>query len=269
MSRSRDDRSFDGPTKLLARIAATNPRFAYSLADRLGALRNRVTGRWPTAAEVRTLFRHLDKRSAADIAARIGALHERNRVLVHCVVRHGIASVRPLVFASENFESIRGPMILATFHIGAVHAFGPALERLPSPVLAFREGAIFSPGGALEIQSTLGGEQARAGALHHALRHLTSGGIVLLALDAARGAATEVQCLGRRLRIASGAFALARWTSAPIQLVAARWKGHRVAIETAEAVSTPDDAARWLERYLLEAPSEMTLGLLRNLLGVS
>jgi len=160
-------------------------------------------------------------------------------------------------------------MILATFHVGAVHAFGPALERFPSPVVAFRDGAMFTPAGALEIQSTLGGEQERAGALHRALLHLHSGGIVFLALDAARGAATETQCLGHRLRIASGAFALARWTSAPIRLVVARWIAHRVAIDIAESVSTPEEAAGWLERYLLEKPSEMTLGLLRNLLGVS
>jgi hypothetical protein len=40
-------------------------------------------------------------------------------------------------------------------------------------------------------------------------------------------------------------------------------------VRGAEAVSTPQAAAEWLERYLLDHPSEMTLGLLRNLLGVS
>lgn len=265
----QDERSFDGPTRLLARVASSYPRAAYSLADWLGALRNRVTWRWPAAAEINALFPHLDAIDSARIAARVGSLHERNRVLVHCIAARGIDPLRPLVSASDPFQSVRGPRIVATFHVGAVHAFGPALERLHSPVLAFRDGPIFIPRGALEIQTTEGDEQLRAGALYRALQHLRGGGVVFLALDAARGEAIEARCLGHRLHIAPGAFALARWTGAPIQLAVARWTGHRVAIDLADPAVTPDDTAEWLERYLLESPSEITLGLLRNLLGVS
>ncbi|HEV7238420.1 MAG TPA: hypothetical protein VGQ36_04205 [Thermoanaerobaculia bacterium] len=232
-------------------------------------MRNRVTRRWPTVAEVIALFPHLDARRAAKTALHIGALYERNRVLVRCVVRHGIDPLRSMVTAAESFRSIRGPRIFATFHVGAIHAFGPALERLESPVIAFRSGSIFTPGGALVIESTKGDEQARAGALHRALLHLRNGGVVLLALDDAPGEAIETRCLGRRLCMAPGAFALARWTGTAIQPVAARWIGSRIAIESYDPVNTPDEAAQWLERYLLENPSEITLGLLRSLLGVS
>lgn len=239
------------------------------MAGQLGAQRNRVTRRWPTVAEVRTLFPHLDARRAAKVAHGISALYERNRVLVHCIVRNGIDPVRPLISAGESFRSLRGPRILVTFHVGAIHAFGPALESLEASVVAFRMGSIFTPRGALEIESTKGDEQFRAGALHRALLHLRRGGIAFLALDDAPGEAIDTQCLGHRLRLAPGAFALARWTGAPIQPVVARWIGSRIAIELGDPLSTPEEAAQWLERYLLDEPSEVTLGLLRNLLGVS
>lgn len=199
----------------------------------------------------------------------MGALYERNRVFVHSILRHGLEPSRSLITAAESFRSIRGPRIVGTFHVGAVHAFGPALERLASPVVAFRSAPIFAPGGALEILSTDGDEQLRAGALHRALLHLRGGGVVFLALDIATGEAIETRCLGHNLRIAPGAFALARWTGAPVELAVARWNGHRIGIETGDSVSTPGEAAGWLERYLLERPSEISLALLRNLLGVS
>jgi hypothetical protein len=250
-------------------MAASHPRAAFALAGRLGAMRNRITRRWPTAGEISALFPHLDAGGAASAAGRAGALYERNRVLVQAIARHGLDPFRPLVSASHSFQSMPAPRIVATFHAGAVHAFGPALERLHAPVLAFREGSIFTPRGALQIASTKGGEQARSAALHRALIHLRSGGFVFLALDVFQGEAIETRCLGRRLRLAPGAFALARWTSAPIQLAVARWTGHGVVIDAGECAATPEAASGWLERYLLERPGEITLGLLRNLLEAS
>lgn len=263
-----EPRSFDGGEKLLARLAGYSPQ-AYALADRLGALRNRVTGRWPAAAEVQSLFSHFTPRDAARAAAAVGALHERNRVLVRSLLRYGSGSVRPLLTLPEAFAGLRGPRILATFHTGAVHAIGPALEELGLPFLALRLGSLFKPAGALEIVSTKGDGQSRAAALHRALESLRGGGMVVLALDVASGEAIETRCLGRRLRLAPGAFALARWTGAPIVPIVARWSGTRIVFELGDPVGTPQEAAAWLERYLLERPSEITLGLLRNLLSLS
>lgn len=269
MSSEQESRSFDGAGRLLSELAVSSPRAAYSLAAALGALRNRVTRRWPRADEVQSLFPHLDAREAASVAARIGSLHERNRVLVRSIQRHGLDPVRPFVIASEPFASMTGPRILATFHVGAMNALGPALERLASPVLAFRQGRLFTPRGSLEIQSTEGDEQRRAAVLHRALLHLREGGIVVVALDVVPDLGTETRCLGHMLRLAPGAFALARWSGAPIVPIAARWTASGVRIDAGESVGTPDEAAAWLERYLLESPSELTLGLLRMLLGVS
>jgi hypothetical protein len=265
----QESRSFDGAGKLLAKLAASSPRAAYSLAAALGALRNRVTRRWPRVEEVRSLFPHLDRRAAANVAARIGALHERNRVLVRSIRLHGLDPLRSFVSATEPLGSMTGPRILATFHVGAMNALGPALERFASPVLAFRQGRLFTPRPPLEIESTEGDEQHRAAMLHRALSHLREGGIVLVALDVVPGLGTETRCLGHTLRLAPGAFVLARWSGAPIVPIAARWTADGIRIDAGEPVSTPKEAAAWLERYLLESPSELTLGLLRMLLGVS
>lgn len=262
-----DARSFDGVGKLLARLAPSWPGTAYSLAGVLGALRNRVTRRWPSVAELRELFPLLDMRAAARVAADISALYERNRVLVRCVRQHDLDSVRALV--GDLAPAIRGPHILVTFHVGAVHALWPALERLGTPVLAFRFGQLFTPRPPLQIESTKGDDQARAAALHRGTRHLQDGGIVVMALDMPVSGAIATQCLGHMLPMAPGPFALARWTGAPITPLTARWTRRGIQVRTGTAAATPDDAAAWLERYLLESPAELTLGLLRSLLGVS
>lgn len=269
MSSEQESRSFDGIGEMLSNLAVSSPRAAYAIAGKLGALRNRVTRRWPRVDEVWSLFPFLGAREAANVAARIGGLHERNRVLVRSVQRHGMDTVRSSVSTSEPLASMKGPCILATFHVGAVHALGPALERFASPVLAFRQGRFFTPRGSLEIQSTDGDEQRRAATLHRALLHLREGGIVAVALDVVPDLGIETQCLGHTLRLAPGAFALARWSNAPIVPITARWTADGVRVDAGEPVSTPEEAAMWLERYLLESPSELTLGLLRMLLGVS
>ena len=263
-------RSYDGAGRVLAAFAPLRPHAAYAMAAALGALRNRITRRWPAAGEVQALFPRIDSHTAEVIAARIGALHERNRVLVRCVLRDGLAPVRPLVHATESLVTLTGPRILATFHVGAVHALGPVLERLRAPVLAFRSGVLFAPGQRLEVLSTIGDEKTRAAVLHRALMHLRGGGIVLLALDVVQDQFVQTRCLGRALRIAPGAFALARWSGAPILPVTARWQSSsEIRVDAGEPVSNADEAAAWLERYLLGSPSELTLGLLRMLLGVS
>ena len=240
---------------------------SYGLAGPLGALRHAITRRWPTAAEVGSVFPELSRGETARVARRIAALHERNRVLVHSILRHGLGPLRPRVAASDAFQSVRGPMILGTFHIGAVHAFAPALERLAVPVLAFREGRLFKPQGALSVESTAGDSQARAAAVHGAMAHLRAGGIVFMALDVAPGEASVVRTLDQDLRVAPGAFALAQWTGAPLVTAFARWTGSRVLVDLGERIATPQDAGHWLESYLRAFPAETTLGLLRNLLG--
>jgi len=252
-----DRRSYDGAGRALAYIAASHPSIAYRLAGALGAFRNRVTRRWPSPDEMQSLF------ADRDVAPRIAALNEKNRLLVRSIRRHGLDAVRPLVKFDATFD---GPRILAMFHVGALHAIGAALERLGRPVLALRaKGLLFTPHEPLEIAVVAETAGSRAALLHRALRYLRRGGSVALAIDEVPDHAIETRCLGRTLRLAPGAFALARWSGVPIVPITARWVGSRIRVDAGREIASPDDAAAWLEDYLRESPSELTLGLLRKL----
>lgn len=276
---SHPGRTLDAISGLLTRLAGRYPQRTFSLASKLGTLRNRLTGRWPTVAEVQTLFPHLSRPAATEVAAGIGGLTGRNDVLAGALRRSGPDRIRSLISVTPSFRAMQGPLILASFHVGAIHALGLALELLGAPVLAFRHGTLHRPRAPLQIETTKGNEQQRAAAFHRALLHLTRGGFVMLALDVVPGASVEAVCLGRSLRLARGAFALSRMTGAPIVPFAGRWTRedvrivvdgalHQSEVGNAEAVekSLAMAAANWLERYLIESPSEITLGLLRNLL---
>lgn len=258
-------RLFDGLESRLTGLALRHPRAAFSMAGALGSLRNRLSRRWPEPEQVRALFPALSRSEAARAAWRIAALEARNRLLVRREEEPGLP-----VETSEAFAALRPPLLLGTFHVGAVHALGPALERLPGPVLALRQGRLYT--GALEVISTEGDEQSRAAVFHRALGHLRAGGFVALALDVVPGSGLAVPCLGRELELARGPFALARLAGVPIVPLAARWRRERVEVRTGEAIHPAGEAemaasaARWLESYLLESPAELGLGLLRSLL---
>lgn len=265
-------RVFDRLERGLAALATKNPGMALAAAAGLGKLRNRLSRRWPSPEQIQLLFPHQDPPSAARVAWSIGGLEARNRLLVAYILREGIEPVRPLVRA-PLFGALRPPLILGTFHIGAMHALGPALEHLPGPVLALRHGPMYTPRPPVELETTEGDDQRRAATFQKMLACLERGGFVVTALDVAPGASLRVPCLGRTLTLARGPFALARITGAPMVPLVARWRGGEVEVETGPPLGPRDTevhlaeaAASWLERYLLASPAETGLALVRNLL---
>jgi hypothetical protein len=261
-------RLFDELESRLVGLALRHPRTAFSMGGALGSVRNRLSRRWPDPEQVRALFPALSRSEAARVAWRIAALEARNRLLVECIRREAL----PLVEAPVAFASLRPPLLLGTFHVGAVHALEPALEKLPGPVLAFRQGRLYAAGRPVEVVSTEGDEQSRAAVFLRALAHLQAGGFVVTALDVVPGTGLAVPCLGRALELARGPFALARLAGVPIVPLAARWRQGSLEIAVGEALAGSGEtglaaaAALWLERYLLESPGELSLGLLRSLL---
>ncbi|MEA2600258.1 MAG: Bacterial lipid biosynthesis acyltransferase [Acidobacteriota bacterium] len=264
----------------MAPLAARHPRLAFSGVSALGSLRNRLSRRWPSPDQVRSLFPQLAPSAASRVAWSIGALEARNRLLVDGIRREGLGPVRPLVRTPTAFAALRPPLVLGFFHVGAVQAIGAAIERLPGPVLVMRLGSLYTPSPPVEVASTEGDDQRRAATFRRALAHLASGGFVVLALDITPGPGLRASCLGRTLELARGPFALARLTGAPLRPMVARWRRSAVEVEVGEALATdltsgPETresdlaaaAARWLERYLLESPAELGLGLLRVLLN--
>lgn len=268
------------------RLARGNPKRALPAAGVLGQARNRLSRQWPSPEQVRALFPHLGSSAAARLAWRIGGLEARNRALVAAIRREGLDPLRPMVRCPAAFLALRPPLLLGTFHVGALNALGPALERLPGPVLALREGGpLSSPRPPVEVVAPGGDAQSRAAVFSRLLRHLERDGFAALALDVASGPALGVPCLGRTLPLARGPFALARLAGTPLVPLVASWRHGGIDVVLGEALA-PDlppgsagdpyawenalaaAAARWLERYLLEAPADLGLSLLRTLLGL-
>lgn len=276
-------RTFDALEERLAWLAREAPQLALAAAGGLGQLRNRLSRRWPSPDQVQTLLPGLGRRAAARLAWRIGGLEARNRLLVSCLRRAGADPIRPLVRCPAAFAALRPPAILGTFHVGAIHALGVAVEQLGAPVLTLRMGRLYDPRPpVLEVATTEGTEQNRAALFRRLLLHLNQGGFILAALDVAPGAAIPTTCFGRPLALARGPFALARLTGAPLLPLVARWRGGRIETVMGEPL-VPDlpeeeggadaresalaaSAVRWLESYLLDSPGELGLGLLRMLL---
>ncbi|HVR95597.1 MAG TPA: hypothetical protein VMW27_03215 [Thermoanaerobaculia bacterium] len=273
MNRAAGRQAFQALESGLASLAARHPAPALSTAATLGWFRNLLSRRWPAPEQIRTLFPHLTHSAAARVAWSIGGLEARNRVLAACILSAGLGPVRPLVRTPPDFAALRPPLLLGTFHVGAVHALGPALERLPGPVLALRHGLLYSPDPPVEIVTTEGDDQQRAAAFQRALTRLGSGGFVVLAVDVVPGSGLQAPCLGRTLELTRGPFALARLAKVPLVPLVARWRRGGVDVELGEPISGEEESvlaaatARWLERYLLDSPADLGLGLLRRLLG--
>jgi hypothetical protein len=273
-------RSFDALERGLASLAPRQPRLAFSAASALGSLRNRLSRRWPSPEQVLSLFPHLDRREAERVSWKIGGFEARNRLLIGSLQRSGLDRVRPLLRPSRKLSELRPPLILGFFHVGAMQALGAAIERLPGPVLLMRQGSPYTPTPPVSLETTEGDGQRRAAAFRRALSYLSHGGFVVVALDVVPGPGYRVPCLGRRVELARGPFAMARLTGAPLVPLVARWRRSGVEVEVGEPLAKgpetePDaweralaaSAAGWLERYLLESPAELGLGLLRALLS--
>jgi len=284
LGRAAARRGFDMLERQLAALAPAWPAPALRTAGGCGWLRNRLSGAWPSAEQVRFVFPGLERGAAARIAWRIGGMEGRNRLLVELIRRDGLSTVRPLVRTPAMLAALRPPLVLCTFHVGAMQGLGAALERLPAPVLALREGLLGTARPPLEIVSTHGHDEGRAAAFHRCLDRLQRGGFAAMAIDLTAGPGPAAPCLGRWLTLARGPFALARLAGAPLVPIVARWRSGEIEIVLGEPFAAEPSssggagamarenalavaAAGWLERYLVASPGELGLGLLRALLA--
>lgn len=288
MIRATARNAFDAAEAALIPLMARRPRIAVRAAATLGRWRHRLSGRWPSAGEIRLLFPHLSGRMARRVAAAVAALEARNRLVSAGVVRQGLEPVRPLVRVSPDLAVLRPPLLLVTFHVGAFQALGPALESLAGPVLGLRDGPLYTPRPPVRLVTTGGSTQQRAQTFHRLLAHLDRDGFVVMAGDHAPGRrhppGHQVPCLGHSLPLARGPFAAMRRTGAVAVPLIGRWRreeaeivvGERFAADGWTADPGPGreryekavaaSAGRWLERYLLRHPFDLGLGMLRALL---
>lgn len=230
----------------LAAILARAPRFALVLTD--------LVARLTLHAGRRRAPRDLDARELR----RFWMNHVRQHVLSACVRRHGTRALHALLLPSRELDALQPPCILVTFHVGPIQAFSAVLERL-GRTLVLREGRHSRD---VAVADT-SGDGAALGIVR-GVRWLREGGFVFLALDPHTASRVHAPFRGRTLRLARGAFALARMTGVPLVPVVARWRGSRIELVMGDAITGSDEdvlaasIARWLESYLDAHPGEIS-----------
>jgi hypothetical protein len=267
-------RSFDHAERLAFVVARRWPQAGLALASVLGASRNTLSRRWPPPRVTAELLA-VDARQAGRIARRIAAQEARNRAVTALRAAGLGARLRPLVRWATPPGALSGPAILVTFHVGALPALGLGLDELPAPWVATGCGDL-EPGGLDDGSAAAEGVQRRTALLMRRLAHLRDGGFVVLAADGELGGEIPIRCLGRRLPLRRGTFFLARESGAPLLPLVALWRRRQVELHCADAdlLGGGRDEAHlaaalgdWLSALLRARPEQLTVGLLRRLVG--
>ena len=191
----------------LARLAVRRPHFAYRVADGIGLL---VWRRRLRVERLLRFFPELPPSVAGSVCNAAGRFAMRNHILIECMRTAGMNPVRAIVDVNEQLAILRPPLILGTFHVGALPSLGAALERLPAKVLVLRSSPRVAPDitPTLEVLSTRGDEQHRALVFHTALERLGAGGFVFMPLDPEESVRIPAPFRGGMLQLARGPLAM-------------------------------------------------------------
>ncbi len=253
-------------THALALLVTRSPRLGFAATDIVATL----AWRRLSQERVRQFFPHLSEREVNRVLAHARNDELRNQIVMKTMLVSGFEPVRKLVDENDQLRAIHAPVILGTFHLGAIAALGPALERVPGEVLVLRRTlSIRQKESRLKVESTDGDDQHRALVFHRALEWLGAGNIVFMPLDPEHAVRIEVPFHGHTLQLARGPFAMSRITHVPIVPIVARWRNARVEIVIGDAIAPSEDesvtataTAAWLERYLLDSPTEISARVL-------
>jgi hypothetical protein len=248
-------------------LATASPHAGFALARALAWL-SQPLGRGIPEERIATVFPELPPASLRAARRRTWSTFIRTEALDAGLERPGPAGVYPEILPNPALDHLRGPSIVAAFHVGPFPALGAVLERLPGEVLVLHRGS-FAPRRSLTLVRSGETEWERARALHQAVTTLRDGGFVFTAMDGVGdngyvSSTVEAPLLGGSVELARGGFALARITRTPIVLLFARWSGSSVEIFSADPIPPEQDesvmaaaAARRLEDYLREFPGEI------------
>jgi hypothetical protein len=239
--------------RIVGRIVTRAPMATFAVSDRVAPLH------FPR-------LRSAEVTRETDLWSRRQLL--RNRLLTEAIKIYGYDKrIAALALPHPSLAALQPPAIITTFHVGVLPMLGFALEQLPAPVLIVRRHPGGTPHSSFERGATRGTEQERALLFHRCVNFLRSGRFVMIAADpfpTERGAlATPFR--GGIIRLTRGPYALARITGAPLIPLVARWRGARVEFVVGDAVPAAKEEAAmaremasWLDRYLTEAPEEMS-----------
>jgi len=175
-------------------------------------------------------------------------------------------------------ESLRAPMVLASFHFGVGTAMQALFARLPAQVLVIDRGPATKGGRVRHVWGELDpraptrpgvGELDRIRAVKEAVDALRADQFVAVAVDFLGAASVPAILFGEPISLRGGGFAFSRLANAPMLPVTAQWRGARVKILHGEPIPPDEDQVmaaslmRWLEGYLRENPRYVTRTIFR------
>jgi hypothetical protein len=254
--------------RALRLFASRRPRAGFALALGLAWL-TQPLGRGVPEERIRGLLPELGPHAVRAARRRTWSNFLQGEALDAALARAGDREVHPRIVALPAPERLPPPLILATFHIGALPALAAVLERLDGEVIAVHRGR-FAPRPGVTLVRTGDDEWERARTLDRAVRALRAGGFVFTALDGYgedgyEAATLEAPMLGGSVALARGGFALARIADVPMVPIVARWRGSSVEVECGDPIQPARDegamaaaVAAWLERYLRAFPGEIS-----------
>jgi len=250
------------------RLAARFPRAAIASAGAL-AWATQPLNRGVAPERIAAILPTLSPAELEAARRATWASHLRGQALAAAVAADGRRQVCPRLVAGYPPASVRAPMVIASFHIGALYALGATLERLPGETLALHATRFLTARPGVTLLDVGDDEWSRVAAFHRAFRTLRAGGFVFLTVDSRPEPAVPATLLGHPISLARGAFALARMADAPLVPLVTRWRGTGIEVHWGDPIEPADEegmvarAAAWLEAYLLDFPGEVSSELLK------
>jgi hypothetical protein len=250
------------------RLAARFPQAAIASAGAL-AWATQPLSRGVAPERIAAILPNLSPAELETARRATWASHLRGQALAAAFAAGGSRPVHPRVVAGYPPAGVRAPMVLASFHIGALYALGATLERLPGETLVLHATRFLTVRPGVTLLDVGGDEWSRAAAFHRALSTLRGGGFVFVTVDSRPEATVSATLLGRPISLTRGAFALAHMAGAPLVPLVTRWRGTGIELHWGDPIEPTDEegiaaaAATWLEGYLLAYPGEVSAELLK------
>jgi len=250
-------------------VANRSPGLAYASLGGLARIPAPTRDRQIPPRRIAELFPHLSAAEVQATARRSWTNRLRDGTLTATRRRYGLEALRALVVDNPEVRALRAPLILASFHVGALRAMGAVLEQLPGETALMAGGIGHDIPRNITPLMTGEGQPDCIRMFLRARQALAAGAFVFVPLDGPFGTRVHAPLLGAKVGLGRGGLALARHAQVPIVPLVARWEGLRIVSIVSDAIAPEesDDAtaasvARWLERYLLEHPGELSKHLL-------
>lgn len=245
----------------MVRVALSRPEQSYRTAAALDGARD-VLSRPFTGRAHRSPINGVEQHDPK-LSFRPRVTNLRDWVLHTRIGDPGTDTPHPPIVAGPDASELRGPMVLVTFHMGALGALGAFLEQLAGEVLVLRMVLPELPRGTTAIGVGGFDEWQRIQTTRRAVAALRRGGFVFLAADGWGTSHVEMKVFDGIMVVTRGAFAIAKLGRAPMVPITARWRGGKLEIVTGDPIPPGNEATmaaalgRWLERYLREHPREI------------